>query len=100
MEVSIELPTTSCSVCPWDEADPEPTSSSSADVDLKSKKQPETKGALPQEILQADVSDMSDKMKKSCRLRQQNTLDSDFLSSKRLLPTVNEHRRASMTNAE
>lgn len=99
LEVSIELPASACAVCPWDSADPPSTPSSTA-TDIKSKKSPETKGALPQEILLSAVSDMSDKMKRSCRLRQQNTLDSDFHSSKRLLPTVNEQRRASMTNAE
>lgn len=45
-----------------------------------------------------EISDVSERMRKSCGLRQ-NTLDSDFHSTKRLMPTVVEHRRASVTVA-
>lgn len=74
----------SSSVCPWDDV---------PEVIPEKSEQPSSSTTT------SDVSDVSDKMKKSCKLRQQNTLDSDFHSSKRLLPTVMEHRRASMTNA-
>ncbi|EAT45719.1 AAEL003025-PA [Aedes aegypti] len=45
-----------------------------------------------------DISEVSERMKRSCGLRQ-NTLDSDFHSTKRLVPVVTEQRRASMTIA-
>ncbi|XP_058821535.1 uncharacterized protein LOC131683498 isoform X2 [Topomyia yanbarensis] len=74
----------SVSVCPWDEGDVQLPSNS------------KTKAA--ETIRPADISDVSERMKRSCGLRQ-NTLDSDFHSSKRLAPVVTEQRRASMTMA-
>jgi hypothetical protein len=45
-------------------------------------------------------TDVSERMKRSCGLGlRQNTLDSDFHSTKRLAPAINEQRRASMTMA-
>lgn len=51
----------------------------------------------PSDIVNSDVSE---RMKRSCGLGiRQNTLDSDFHSTKRLAPAINEQRRASMTMA-
>ncbi|XP_058444021.1 uncharacterized protein LOC131425831 [Malaya genurostris] len=74
----------SVSVCPWDDGDVQlPINSKTKAADV---------------IRPADISDVSERMKRSCGLRQ-NTLDSDFHSSKRLAPVVTEQRRASMTMA-
>ncbi|XP_062536820.1 regulator of G-protein signaling 11-like isoform X2 [Armigeres subalbatus] len=72
----------SVSICPWDDGDAKLPSES------KNKALSST----------ADISDVSERMKRSCGLRQ-NTLDSDFHSTKRLAPVVTEQRRASMTMA-
>lgn len=84
LDISIELPSTLDAVCPWD-TDEVPIVISEASTNPVV--------AEPDAIL-----DVSDKMKRSCRLIQQNTLDSDFPSSKKLQTCVTEHRRASMTN--
>lgn len=84
LDISIELPSTIDAVCPWD-TDEVPIVISEASTNPVV--------AVPDAIV-----DVSDKMKRSCRLIQQNTLDSDFHSSKKLQTCVTEHRRASMTN--
>ncbi|CAG9803598.1 unnamed protein product [Chironomus riparius] len=98
--------TTACNICPWDtiEIESEPaqtlqppvspsanTSKPKLTVDLPS---------IPFTSSSSDIinTDVSERMKRSCGLRQ-NTLDSDFHSSKRLAPVISEHRRASMTIA-
>ncbi|XP_021703401.1 uncharacterized protein LOC5576890 isoform X2 [Aedes aegypti] len=77
----------SVSVCPWDDGDAKLPSDSSS----------KTK-ALNAIRSSTDISEVSERMKRSCGLRQ-NTLDSDFHSTKRLVPVVTEQRRASMTIA-
>ncbi|KFB38880.1 AGAP000232-PA-like protein [Anopheles sinensis] len=78
----------SVSVCPWDDSDIKPP----AKTDSKLKQFSEsTHGAT-------EITEVSERMKRSCGLRQ-NTLDSDFHSTKRLAPVVTEQRRASMTMA-
>lgn len=56
------------------------------------------KTIVVEQTSQSEIVDVSEKMRKSCGLRQ-NTLDSDFHSTKRLTPNVSEQRRASMTMA-
>lgn len=47
--------------------------------------------------LSADINEVSDRMRRSCGLRQ-STVDCDVLSHKKLAPIVgSEQRRASMT---
>ncbi|XP_063706711.1 uncharacterized protein LOC134835715 [Culicoides brevitarsis] len=82
LDISIELPSNIDAVCPWD-TDEVPIIVSEASTN------PTESDA---------IHDVLDKMKRSCRLIQQNTLDSDFHSSKKLQTCVTEHRRASMTN--
>ncbi|XP_037025638.1 regulator of G-protein signaling 9 isoform X2 [Bradysia coprophila] len=78
-------PTVSVSVCPW-ESEELPQSS-----DAKSRKDPDVIGSS------ADISDVSDRFRRSCGLRQ-STLDCDLLSHKKLAPIGgSEQRRASMT---
>ncbi|KAJ6638161.1 Regulator of G-protein signaling 7 [Pseudolycoriella hygida] len=78
-------PTVSVSVCPW-ESEELPQSS-----DAKSRKEHEPIG------LSADISEVSDRMRRSCGLRQ-STLDCDLFSHKKLAPVGGtEQRRASMT---
>uniref|UniRef100_A0A182JDG4 Uncharacterized protein n=1 Tax=Anopheles atroparvus TaxID=41427 RepID=A0A182JDG4_ANOAO len=79
----------SVSVCPWDDSDIQPPARSD---NSRSKQLSEsTQGAT-------EITEVSERMKRSCGLRQ-NTLDSDFHSTKRLAPVVTEQRRASMTMA-
>ncbi|XP_065091511.1 uncharacterized protein LOC135712492 isoform X2 [Ochlerotatus camptorhynchus] len=75
----------SVSICPWD------------DGDAKLPPESKTKALTPIRPT-TDISEVSERMKRSCGLRQ-NTLDSDFHSTKRLVPVVTEQRRASMTIA-
>lgn len=44
----------------------------------------------------SDIGEVSERMKRSCGLRQ-STLDSDFHSTKNLMPDVSTQRRASIT---
>ncbi|CAO1386043.1 unnamed protein product [Diamesa serratosioi] len=111
----------SCSVCPWDtpENDPpsvsvtlptqqqkQPTPPSHTLLPPPSPSKPKLTVDLPftsnAPLLQSssDIinSEVSDRMRRSCGLRQ-NTLDSDFHSTKRLAPIMSEQRRASMTMA-
>lgn len=84
LDINIELPSNLDAVCPWD-TDDLPIVISEASTTLVTT---DTDA----------IGDVSDKMKRSCRLIQQNTLDSDFHSSKKLQTCVTEQRRASMTN--
>ncbi|CRL04267.1 CLUMA_CG017365, isoform B, partial [Clunio marinus] len=100
LETTQESSGTACSVCPWDTIEndpptPQPPPSPSAStskpkltIDL-----PTIPFTPPSDIVNTDVSE---RMKRSCGLRQ-NTLDCDFHSTKRLVPAINEQRRASMT---
>lgn len=65
------------SVCPWEQEEPQTTSKRLASTS-------------------SDISDVSDRMRRSCGLRQ-NTVDSCESSTKRLMPNFTEQRRASVT---
>ncbi|XP_058176304.1 regulator of G-protein signaling 9-like [Anopheles ziemanni] len=77
----------SVSVCPWDDSDIKPPAKTASSSKLKQFSE-STHGAT-------EITEVSERMKRSCGLRQ-NTLDSDFHSTKRLAPAVTEHRRASV----
>lgn len=47
----------------------------------------------------SDISEISERMRKTCGIRQQTTLDCDMYSGKRLSPAALEPRRASITIA-
>ncbi|XP_055523475.1 uncharacterized protein LOC129717529 [Wyeomyia smithii] len=116
LEVSLES-TGACSVCPWDT--PPAATTKTATTSIVAGKEPsaavsvsvcpwdDSDAQLPsanskpralEVVRPADISEVSERMKRSCGLRQ-NTLDSDFHSSKRLAPVITEQRRASMTMA-
>nr|XP_029717693.1 LOW QUALITY PROTEIN: uncharacterized protein LOC115260679 [Aedes albopictus] len=119
LEAAVESSSGACSVCPWDSP---PTSKALVPVEKKStaaekeapasvsvsvcpwddgdaKLPPDSKTKALNAIRSAtDISEVSERMKRSCGIRQ-NTLDSDFHSTKRLAPVVTEQRRASMTIA-
>ncbi|XP_055680588.1 uncharacterized protein LOC129788488 isoform X2 [Lutzomyia longipalpis] len=89
-EPSVEPPV-SVSVCPWDEEGATVPSS-------KSGTRPKVPSQLEIRNTSSEITEVSERMRRSCGLRQ-NTLDSDFHSTKRLTPAVTEQRRASVTIA-
>lgn len=44
-----------------------------------------------------EISDVADRMRKTCGLRQNTVDSSEYSSSKRLMPNITEQRRSSMT---
>ncbi|XP_055617058.1 uncharacterized protein LOC129762628 [Toxorhynchites rutilus septentrionalis] len=109
LEVTLEAPG-GCAVCPWDapptsqpsaaKEKPAAVSVSVCPWDDGDAKLPPVSKSKPLEAVRSstDISEVSERMKRSCGLRQ-NTLDCDFHSTKRLAPVVTEQRRASMTMA-
>ncbi|XP_052872881.1 uncharacterized protein LOC128278237 [Anopheles cruzii] len=89
------------SVCPWDDAETDgPVLPAASQAEPTTTTTSTSASQVPATATHAttEISEMSERMKRSCGLRQ-NTLDSDFHSTKRLTPVVTEQRRASMTTA-
>ncbi|GAB0094525.1 regulator of G-protein signaling 7 [Sergentomyia squamirostris] len=106
LETSIEAP--AAVVCPWESG---PSVESSVSVSIcpweeegatlpsnKSGARPKVPTQLEINKTSSDITEVSERMRRSCGIRQ-NTLDSDFHSTKRLMPAVTEQRRASVTIA-
>ncbi|XP_059617726.1 uncharacterized protein LOC132262452 isoform X2 [Phlebotomus argentipes] len=105
---SLEASAETSAVCPWDSG---PSVESSVSVSIcpweeegasvpsnKSGARPKVPSQLEIRNTSSEITEVSERMRRSCGLRQ-NTLDSDFHSTKRLMPAVTEQRRASVTIA-
>lgn len=94
LETTVE---SASAICPWDEAESSQDPSAAIQLSVCPWEQDEpdqtTSKRLPS--TSSDISDVSDRMRRSCGLRQ-NTVDS-CESTKRLMPNFTEQRRASVT---
>ncbi|XP_031625599.1 uncharacterized protein LOC116342216 isoform X3 [Contarinia nasturtii] len=87
----------SSSVCPWDDIGTGDNTAVSVSVCPWEEEEPPTTSKQAIASSSSDISEISERMRKTCGLRQ-NTLDCEMLpSGKRLAPISTEPRRASIT---